>query len=163
DVVSMAGPRGAVLGTAPWGSNSHIALRVLSRPGPGSERTPLRDLSADLLRERLLPAPHRRRAPPPRSTSRRRAHPAAPPAAGGRLVDGYEGAAAVQTVAPAMDRRLKEVAGVAAEVLGLSLLVERNDGSARDLEGLPRRRGVLIQRPGAEGTMVRFHDAGAEV
>jgi 23S rRNA (cytosine1962-C5)-methyltransferase len=60
------------------------------------------------------------------------------------FVDRYEDVAVLQTAARALDRLEGEVARALAERLRLRLVVARDDGSVRDLEGLARRKGVLI-------------------
>jgi 23S rRNA (cytosine1962-C5)-methyltransferase len=62
----------------------------------------------------------------------------------GLFVDRYDDVAVIQTATRALDRREAQVAAVLAERLGLRLVVARDDGSARDHEGLERRRGVLL-------------------
>jgi 23S rRNA (cytosine1962-C5)-methyltransferase len=76
----------------------------------------------------------------------------------GLFVDRYADVAVVQSLCAAMDRREAMIARCLAARLGVRLVVARNDGAARDYEGLPRRRGVLL---GTGATRVRFHDAGS--
>jgi 23S rRNA (cytosine1962-C5)-methyltransferase len=61
----------------------------------------------------------------------------------GLFVDRYEDVAVVQSATRALDRREPAVARRLLDGLGLRLVVARDDGSARDHEGLPRRKGVL--------------------
>lgn len=75
----------------------------------------------------------------------------------GLIVDRYGDVAVLQTAARAMDAREPEIARLIMEVLKARLVVARDDGSARDFEGLPRRQGLLL---GDGPTTVAYHDAG---
>jgi 23S rRNA (cytosine1962-C5)-methyltransferase len=61
----------------------------------------------------------------------------------GLFVDRYGDVAVVQAATRAVDRREGAIAAWLLRSLGLRLVVARDDGSARDLEGLPRRKGLL--------------------
>jgi 23S rRNA (cytosine1962-C5)-methyltransferase len=74
----------------------------------------------------------------------------------GLIIDRYADVAVVQTTARAMDAREGEIAEILRRALPARLVVARDDGSARDFEGLPRRRGVLA---GDGPAVVRYHDA----
>jgi 23S rRNA (cytosine1962-C5)-methyltransferase len=76
------------------------------------------------------------------------------------FVDRYEDVAVIQTAARALDRREGEVARALAERLRLRLVVARDDGSVRDLEGLPRRKGVLL---GAGPSLVQVREGRARL
>src|SRR6185503_9230339 len=76
----------------------------------------------------------------------------------GLVVDRYADVCVMQTAARAMDAREAEIAEVVARVCGARLVVARDDSSARDFEGLPRRKGVLR---GEGPTRVQYHDAGS--
>ena len=78
----------------------------------------------------------------------------------GLVVDRYADVAVIQTSSRAMDAREGEIAKLAAELLGSRLVVARDDGSARDFETLPRRKGILW---GSGATRVAYHDAGSAV
>lgn len=150
DVVRLLDPRGRLLGTALWAAKSRIALRVLSR----QEET----LDGDLLRRRLRQALARRQALFADADAYRVVHGEAD-GLPGLFVDRYGDAAVLQTAARAMAAREPLIAEAIAAVLGARLLVARNDGSARDMDGLPRCTQVLRQGDQA-GTRVRYHDAG---
>jgi 23S rRNA (cytosine1962-C5)-methyltransferase len=71
----------------------------------------------------------------------------------GLIVDVYAGAAVLQTTSVAMDARKREIAESAARLLGARLVVIRDDGSARDFEGLPRHAELVI---GSGPTLVEY-------
>jgi 23S rRNA (cytosine1962-C5)-methyltransferase len=148
DVVRVVDGRGALLGTALYSPDAPLVLRML---GAG-ERT----LDRALVEERLAAALARRRALLPDADAFRVVHGEAD-LLPGLIVDRYGDVAVVQTATRAMDAREGEIAEIAAAQLGARLVVARDDGGARDLEGLPRRRGVLA---GGGPTTVRYHDAG---
>lgn len=101
----------------------------------------------------------------------------------GLFIDRYGDAAVIQTATAAMDARKGRIAARLVDSLGLSWVVCRDDGSARDVESLPRQRGLLIDhrdrtratgdgaprgrsgadRAGAATTMASFHDAGSRM
>jgi 23S rRNA (cytosine1962-C5)-methyltransferase len=125
--------RGKVLGSALFAPEpAPIALRVFAR---GVEV----DLDEALLRERLRRAAARRGG----LAACRVVHGEAD-LLPGLFVDRYGDAAVVQTAAAAMDRREGTIARLLVEVLGVRTVVARDDGSARDHDGLPRRKGVLL-------------------
>jgi len=67
----------------------------------------------------------------------------------GVVVDRYGPCAVLQTTTSAMDLRIDLIAGVVAELLGATCVIERNEGSGRTAEGLPKRTGVLLgEAPG---------------
>jgi 23S rRNA (cytosine1962-C5)-methyltransferase len=59
----------------------------------------------------------------------------------GLIVDRYDRALVMQTLAFGMDRRKAMLADVLAEVTGLETIYLRNDPKSRTLEGLPQERG----------------------
>jgi len=91
----------------------------------------------------------------------------------GLFIDRYGEAAVIQTATAAMDARKSQIATLLQKHFGIRWVVCRDDGSARDLEGLPRERRVLLDtRPGAKAaepgqptpsTLARFHDAGSRM
>jgi 23S rRNA (cytosine1962-C5)-methyltransferase len=72
----------------------------------------------------------------------------------GLFVDLYADVAVLQTTSVAMDAALPAIAQLVQQALGARLCLERNDGSARDFEGLPRRSGVLC---GEGPSQVSYH------
>lgn len=165
DVVRVLDPRGAALGSALQCAAGRIALRVLSREG--------RPLDGALLRERLRLSLQRRETlwgpaggPDGAAPDAYRVVHAEADGLPGLFVDRYGDAAVIQTATRAMDARVGEIAAAVAEVLAARLVVRRDDGSARELEGLARVREVVWTAPGAgpdPGTVIQFHDAGAVV
>ena len=148
DVVRVVDARGALLGTALWAPGARLPLRLVSRAAVTVDAALLaeRIAAADALRRRLLPG----------ADAYRMVH-AEADGLPGLVVDRYADVCVVQTAARAMDAREPEIAEVLARVSGARLIVARDDASARDFEGLPRRRGVLR---GAGATRVEYHDAG---
>jgi 23S rRNA (cytosine1962-C5)-methyltransferase len=148
DVVRVVDSRGVTLGTALWAPGARLPLRLLSPRDVTFDRALLeaRIAAADGLRRRILPG----------ADAYRMVH-AEADGLPGLVVDRYADVCVVQTTARAMDAREAEVAGVVAEVAGARLVVARDDSSARDFEGLPRRRGILW---GDGPTRVSYHDAG---
>jgi 23S rRNA (cytosine1962-C5)-methyltransferase len=150
DVVRLIDERGRPIATALWSAAAPIAARVLDRD---------RDvrLDADLIGARLDAALARRRALFGEADAFRVVHGEAD-LLPGLFVDRYADVAVVQTACAALDARESLVADLVAARLGARLVVARDDGSARDLEGLPRRKRILR---GEGPTRVRFHDAGS--
>jgi 23S rRNA (cytosine1962-C5)-methyltransferase len=144
DVARVVDGRGAFLGTALWAAGAQLPVRMLSR----EEVT----LDGEFLRTRIG-----------RALSRRKSRDAFRVVHGeadllpGLIVDRYADVAVVQTAARAMDAREEEIARLLMELLNVRLVVARDDGSARDFESLPRRKGVLA---GEGATRAQYHDAG---
>ena len=149
DVARVVDVRGALLGTALWAPGAQLPIRMLSR----LEVT----FDAQLLRSRLQQAIARRAG---FGDAYRAVHGEAD-LLPGLVVDRYADVAVIQTTSRAMDAREAEIAQLVAELLGARLVVARDDGSARDFEGLPRRKGILWGGGGA--TRVTYHDAGNAV
>jgi 23S rRNA (cytosine1962-C5)-methyltransferase len=76
----------------------------------------------------------------------------------GLFVDRWGDAAVVQTATWAFDRREARVAELLRARLGLRMVVARDDGSIRDHEGLPRRKGILA---GDGPTLVQVREGEA--
>lgn len=70
----------------------------------------------------------------------------------GLFVDLYADVAVIQTTSVAMDAAINEIARLVKTACNARLVIERNDGSTRDFEGLDRRRGVLLGDGPAEVT-----------
>jgi 23S rRNA (cytosine1962-C5)-methyltransferase len=151
DVVRVVDGRGALLGTALYAAGARLPLRMLGRG----------ELALDgaLLASRIGDALARRRALFPTHDAYRVVHGEAD-LLPGLIVDRYADVAVIQTAARAMDAREAEIARAVEEALGARLVVARDDGGARDFEGLERRKGVLR---GAGATLVEFHDAGTRM
>jgi 23S rRNA (cytosine1962-C5)-methyltransferase len=147
DDVEVVDERGRILGCALWAPEpAPLAVRFYAR---GAERLGFDSVWADRLGRALA-----RRAGAPVA---RLVHGEADQLPG-LFVDRYQDVAVVQAATGAVDRRERAIAGVLAERLGLRLVVARDDGSARDLEGLPRRKGVLV---GGGATRVTYAEGHA--
>src|SRR6185312_3769919 len=152
DVVRVVDGRGALLGTALWAAGARLPVRLLARGEVTFDAALVeaRVRAADELRRRLFPS----------ADAYRVVH-AEADGLPGLVVDRYGDVCVLQTGARAMDAREAEIAEVVARVCGARLVAARDDSSARDFEGLPRRRAILIDRRGGD-TRVRYHDAGSE-
>lgn len=155
-LIERRGAREQLLGSALWCPRGPIAARLLSRE-------PV-EFGREFLRQRIVEADARRRAlftgARPARTAYRVVHGEADQLPG-LFVDRYGSAAVLQTATAVMDAHEEEIADLLVETLGLNLVVCRDDGSARDLEELPRKKGILRKaRPSAEA-VVRFDDAGS--
>ena len=152
DVVRVVDGRGALLGTALWAAGARLPVRLLARGEVTFDAALVeaRVRAADELRRRLFPS----------ADAYRVVH-AEADGLPGLVVDRYGDVCVLQTGARAMDAREAEIAEVVARVCGARLVAARDDSSARDFEGLPRRRALLIDRRGGD-TRVRYHDAGSE-
>jgi 23S rRNA (cytosine1962-C5)-methyltransferase len=145
--VTITDERGRDLAVALWVKPpAPIALRVLS---PGASAPPF----DDLLQDRLAAAVARRGG----ARLCRLVH-AEADGIPGLFVDRYEDVAVVQAATAAIDRREAAIARALVGRLGVRLVVARDDGSARDLEALPRRKAVLH---GAGPTRVRVREGAA--
>jgi 23S rRNA (cytosine1962-C5)-methyltransferase len=136
-LVAVRDGRGKPLGVATWAARARLALRVVARPG---EPTP--DDLLPLVRARLGDALARRRALDLDRDAFRIAH-AESDGLPGLVVDLYGDAAVVQTTSVAMNAARADIAGIVRELLGVRVVIARDDGSARDFEQLPRLAGVL--------------------
>jgi 23S rRNA (cytosine1962-C5)-methyltransferase len=142
-IVRVIDPRGHVLGFATWAAQAKIALRMLSVPEKSArdDDAPLPDLMA-LIQARLVAARARRGGLGLERDALRIVHGESDNLPG-LFIDVYADVAVLQTTSVAMDALLPSIAPVVQAQLGLRLVLERNDGSARDFEGLPRRRQIL--------------------
>jgi len=165
--------RGKPLAVATWASQSPVALRILRPPRPaqreedtagGRLRPPrpaprgegwgeegLPDL-LPIVEERFARALAFRRGLGLDRDAFRVVH-GESDGLPGLIVDAYADAAVVQTTAVAMDAHKRPIAELAARLLDARLVVARDDGSARDFEGLPRTAEVLV---GQGDTVVEY-------
>jgi 23S rRNA (cytosine1962-C5)-methyltransferase len=140
-LVTVEDGRGRVLGLATWAAQARIALRMLSRatdPTPLTADTPL----AAIVAQRLDQALARRAAMGLDRDAYRVAH-AESDGLPGLIVDRYADAAVLQTTSVAMNAARAEIAEIVRGKLQARLVLARDDGSARDVEGLPRFAGVV--------------------
>jgi len=124
------------LAVATWAAEARIALRILER----TAATALPPL-LDLIEGRLGAALARRGGVALDRDAYRVVHGEAD-GLPGLFVDRYADAAVVQTTSVAMDAAEAAVAARLRDRLEVRLVVSRDDGSARDFEGLPRRKGI---------------------
>jgi 23S rRNA (cytosine1962-C5)-methyltransferase len=134
-----------------WAVHSPIALRVLSRADS--------DLDEALLASRLRRAWERRRAIFPAADAFRLAHGEAD-LIPGYFVDWYNGVASVQHLAEWAESRREQLARLVVELTGARAVAARDDGSARDFEGLPRRAQLLFGQPPA---VAAYHEGSVEL
>jgi 23S rRNA (cytosine1962-C5)-methyltransferase len=136
-VVEVRDARGKPLGVACWAAEARIALRVIQ---VGVGEAP-RDLLA-LVGERFDAARARRAAMDLQRDAVRVVH-AESDGLPGLVVDRYADAAVIQTTSVAMNALRDAIAALVRERLGARIVIARDDGSARDFEGLPRFAGVV--------------------
>jgi 23S rRNA (cytosine1962-C5)-methyltransferase len=151
-LVEVRDPRGKALGVATWAAEARLALRVLAT-GAAAEPLP-RDLLA-VVETRLEAALARRRALALPRDAVRVVH-AESDGLPGLVVDRYADAAVIQTTSVAMDAHRDALAALVQRALGARVVVARDDGSARDFEGLPRFAGV-VAGPKDAPTRVEYH------
>ena len=70
----------------------------------------------------------------------------------GLFIDVYADAAVMQTTSVAMNGHRAAIAGIVQKMLGVRLVIARDDGSARDFEGLPRSKEILCGEGSSEIT-----------
>jgi 23S rRNA (cytosine1962-C5)-methyltransferase len=150
-LVEVRDPRGKPLGVATWAAEARLALRMLAT-GAAAEALPL-DL-LEIVRARLEAALARRRALALSRDALRIAH-AESDGLPGLVVDRYADAAVMQTTSVAMSAHRDAIAALVREVLDARVVVARDDGSARDFEGLPRFAGI-VAGPADASTRVEY-------
>ncbi|MFH0901780.1 MAG: class I SAM-dependent rRNA methyltransferase [Pseudomonadota bacterium] len=151
DVVAVLDQRRRLLGSAFWiDPPAPIALRVYLR---SREHVPF---SEELLVQRIERAFARREAVAKTGSAYRLVNGEAD-LLPGLFVDRYGEAFTISTATVAMDRREDQVAALLARQYQARLVVERNDGSLRDQEALPRRKGIL-RGDAAGSTLVRARE-----
>jgi 23S rRNA (cytosine1962-C5)-methyltransferase len=138
-LVEVRDPRGKPLGLATWAAEARLALRVLAT-GAQAEALP-RDLLA-IVGPRMDAALARRRALALPRDAVRIVH-AESDGLPGLVVDRYADAAVLQTTSVAMNALRDPIAALVRERLGARIVIARDDGSARDFEGLPRFAGIV--------------------
>jgi 23S rRNA (cytosine1962-C5)-methyltransferase len=146
DEVRVCDARGNFIARAFWAQASPIALRVMNRKDEPVDEA--------LLKSRLEAAFARRRAMYPGADAMRVCHGEAD-LLPGYFVDLYGSVASVQHLAEWADVRAAQLAKLLVEVTGAKSVVFRDDGSARDFERLPRKKGVLIGEAPGEA---RYHE-----
>ena len=136
-LVAVCDERRRPLGSATWATLSPVALRILDRR---SQSAPLPELTA-LVAERLQTALTWRQQLALDRDAWRVVHGEAD-GLPGLFVDRYADAAVMQTTSVAMDAARPALAALVKRLLDVRVVVARDDGSARDFEGLPRVREI---------------------
>ncbi len=132
-VVRVVDVRNNFVAVCLWAQSSPIALRLLSRKDEV--------VTSDTFRDRLTKALERRRLLYPETDGFRVVH-GESDLLPGLFVDRYADAVTIQTISEGMDLRQAEIIGWLDELLSPRLIAVRNDGSARDFEGLPRQSAL---------------------
>ena len=140
DLVRVVDQRGQGLGLATWAARSPIALRMLTWGGPTDPPDP--PALVDLVGQRLGSSLARRGGLARERDAFRVVH-GESDGLPGLFVDRYADALVVQTTSVAMDAALAPIAALLAERLAARIVIQRDDGSARDFEQLDRKRGVI--------------------
>jgi 23S rRNA (cytosine1962-C5)-methyltransferase len=137
EIVRLADERGWFVGKAFYGSQSQIAVRLLTREDEpvDDEFFARRVAEAVALRDVTRPDPERRRAA-------RLVHGEAD-LLPGLVVDRYADCLVVQTLVEATDARRELFAAILEKLVSPRAIVERNDVRVRAHEGLPQRKGML--------------------
>jgi 23S rRNA (cytosine1962-C5)-methyltransferase len=144
-LVRVVDQRGRALGLASWAAQARLALRMFEVwDGPHEAAPEAGPLPGCLqLVQRRLPAARARRGGLERERDAYRLIHGESDGLPGLFVDRYAEALCVQSTSVAMDAALPEIAGWLRAELGARIVVRRDDGSARDFEGLARTKGVL--------------------
>ncbi len=141
DAVSVADPRGRILGTAHYSSASQISLRLLSREVEPIDRA--------FFRRRIEAAAAYRARVVENTNSFRLVH-AEGDLLPGLIIDRYADCFVLQTLDQGMDRAKADIAAVLAELWAPRAVIERNDQPVRKREDLPLVSGLLAgEEPGA--------------
>ena len=146
-LVLVTDERNRPLALATWSLESPIALRVLDRQVSSPE---LPDF-LQLVEARLERARSRRVGLALDRDAFRVVH-GESDALPGLIIDVYADAAVMQTTSVAMNAHRAAIADLAQKLLGVRLVIARDDGSARDFEGLPRSREILCGEGSTEIT-----------
>lgn len=134
DVVQVKDHRRRLLGVGFYNAQSKIRVRILS-----PHRVEIDDA---FLEARLRSAIDHRRRFMPEATSLRLVN-AEGDQLSGLIVDRYEDVLVIQMSSLGMDRRKDSIARILTQLLSPRAIVERNDMSARQFEGLPEHHGVV--------------------
>jgi 23S rRNA (cytosine1962-C5)-methyltransferase len=145
-LVDITDGRGRWLGRGTWAQTARIGLRVVTTAQPDTDAPAENDDGPDellaLCERRLDEALARRLADRLDRTAYRVVH-AEADGLPGLIVDRYADAAVVQTNSVAMNAARDAIAARVATRLGVRVVIARDDGSARDFEGLPRFAGIV--------------------
>jgi 23S rRNA (cytosine1962-C5)-methyltransferase len=144
-LVAVLDERNRPLASATWATLPPVALRILQRR---NDSTPLPDLMS-LVAERLKAALAWRERLALDRDAWRVVHGEAD-GLPGLFVDRYADAAVMQTTSVAMDAARPALADLLRKLLDVRVVVVRDDGSARDFEGLPRVREIAAGQGATE-------------
>jgi 23S rRNA (cytosine1962-C5)-methyltransferase len=147
-LVDVVDPQKNPIGQAFSASTSPLALRFLTRKSSRDER-----VDDAFFRSRFVEALGRRRSL--KSREAYRVVHAEADLLPGLIVDRYGDALTLQTLSEGADVRKVAWARVLAEVVGAKIVVNRDDGSGRDFEGLSRESGLVV---GNGSSVVQFHE-----
>jgi 23S rRNA (cytosine1962-C5)-methyltransferase len=136
-LVLVTDERRRPLALATWAARARLALRVLERGE--NDQLPL---LASVIEARLAAAVERRRALRLDRDAFRAVH-GESDGLPGLFVDCYADAAVIQTTSVAMDAARREIVELVRARLQPRLVVVRDDGSAREFEGLARWKGIV--------------------
>ncbi|MBL9039060.1 MAG: RsmD family RNA methyltransferase, partial [Archangium sp.] len=150
-VVEVVDAQRNVVGQAWWATTSPIALRLLTRQATAEVTCDEAFLTA------RFKASVERRASLKGRDAFRVVHGEAD-GLPGVFVDKYNEAVVVQSLSHGADTREAWWGPLVASLCGARVVVSRDDGSGRDFEGLPRRKGVLW---GTGETVARYHEGPA--
>jgi 23S rRNA (cytosine1962-C5)-methyltransferase len=147
-LVLVTDERNRPLAVATWSLESPVALRILDRAVSQGDGLP--DF-LKLVETRLERARARRTTLALDRDAFRVVH-GESDTLPGLIIDVYADAAVMQTTSVAMNAHRSAIAGIAQKMLGVRLVIARDDGSARDFEGLPRSREILCGSGSSEIT-----------
>jgi 23S rRNA (cytosine1962-C5)-methyltransferase len=167
-LVDVLDARGKSLGVATWAASAPIALRMLWSPsanggdgagGHGGGRAGDADRDRTFLLDfvgRALRAAKRRREALALDRDAYRVAHAEADLLPGLIVDRYADAAVIQTTSVAMNAIRSEVAELVARELSVRIVIARDDGSAREFEGLRREAQIVWAAAAGASTKVEY-------
>lgn len=147
-LVQVTDERRRPLALGTWAVASPVALRVWDRPPTASSGL---DFLA-LVNARLARARARRTGLRLDRDAFRLAH-GESDGLPGLFIDVYADVAVMQTTSVAMDAHRAELGAMVRDLLGARMVISRDDGSARDFEGLTRQKAILV---GQGSTQVEY-------
>jgi 23S rRNA (cytosine1962-C5)-methyltransferase len=140
-LVRVTDERKRPLALATWSLSSPVALRVLDRADSAAAAPDF----LGLVEQRLVRARARRESLRTGRDAFRVAH-GESDGLPGLFVDVYRDVAVMQTTSAAMDAHRAKLGELIERLLGVRLVISRDDGSARDFEGLSRQKAILAGR-----------------
>jgi len=147
-LVQVTDERNRPLAIATWSVASPVALRILDRVNAQGEGLPdfLQLVAARLERARA------RRVGLALDRDAYRVVHGESDTLPGLFIDVYADAAVMQTTSVAMNAHRTAIAALAKKMLDVRVVIARDDGSARDFEGLPRSKEILCGEGRSEVT-----------